>query len=66
MKMTAENFREIRLKLRLTQAELAEKLFCSTQTISNYECGSGIPKTTQILMRQWACLEGSDEKTSDA
>ncbi len=45
------NLKNIRVKLKLTQAELAKKTGMNTQQVSNYECGRNeIPLTrvTQI------------------
>lgn len=39
--MTASEFKELRVKSGLTQAQLADKMCCSARTIRNFENGTG-------------------------
>ena len=43
MRDIGKNIRELRIKEKLTQDELAEKLFVTRQTVSNYETGKSRP-----------------------
>ena len=49
MRDIGKNIRDLRLQSRLTQDELAERLFVTRQTISNYENGRTRPDVDQIL-----------------
>ena len=46
--LTGAVIRELREKKRLTQAELAEKLFISDKTVSKWENGKGYPDVTLL------------------
>lgn len=37
--MTKEKLKELRKKLKLSQTAVAEELFTTKQTVSNWECG---------------------------
>lgn len=66
-----QRLKNIRKGEQLTQAELAEKLAVSVQSISKWECGNGMPDISQIVPLAAVlgvttdCLlgVGSDEKT---
>jgi transcriptional regulator with XRE-family HTH domain len=47
--MLSEEIKQQRLLLNLTQAELAEKLSISTQTLSNWETGRTEPDAPKML-----------------
>ena len=49
MRDIGKNIRDLRQQSRLTQDELAERLFVTRQTISNYENGRTRPDVEQIL-----------------
>ena len=49
MRDIGKNIRDLRLQSRLTQDDLAERLFVTRQTISNYENGRTRPDVDQIL-----------------
>lgn len=49
MRDIGKNIRDLRQQSRLTQDELAERLFVTRQTISNYENGRTRPDVDQIL-----------------
>ena len=44
----ATNIKKSRMSMGLTQTELAEKLFISSQAISKWECGDGYPDITLL------------------
>ncbi len=46
--VTGATIRELREKKKLTQAELAEKLFVSDKTVSKWESGKGYPDITLL------------------
>jgi len=46
-----EKVRQLRLKKRLTQMELANSLGVTSRTLINYELGKCLPKQTEILAR---------------
>ena len=45
----SKNIKQIRIKNKMTQEELAEALFVTRQTISNYETGKSNPDIETIL-----------------
>ena len=49
MRDIGKNIRDLRQMLLLTQEELAEQLFVTRQTVSNYENGRTRPDVDQIL-----------------
>lgn len=49
MRDIGKNIRELRLRAGLSQDELAERLFVTRQTVSNYENGRTRPDVEQIL-----------------
>ena len=49
MANVGKNIRRLRNEKRMTQDELAEKLFVSRQTISNYETGKSNPDIDMLL-----------------
>ena len=49
MRDIGKNIRDLRQQKHLTQEELAERLFVTRQTISNYENGRTRPDVDQIL-----------------
>ena len=49
MANVGKNIRRLRNEKRMTQDELAEKLFVSRQTISNYETGKSNPNIDMLL-----------------
>jgi len=52
--MTADEIKELRKKLRLTQTELADKLGVGRATIARWEVGTGKP--SNLAKRQLARL----------
>lgn len=44
-----QRLREVRKAARLTQAELAEQLFVSVQSVSKWECDNAMPDISQIV-----------------
>lgn len=54
--LIADNIKRHRCALKMTQAELAERLGYSEKAISKWECGQGVPPTL-ILPRLAGCLE---------
>lgn len=52
--MTPTDLRSLRLALRLTQAQLAQRLEVSRNTVQRWECGtSRIPAAVQQELEQW-------------
>ena len=49
MRDIGKNIRDLRQQKHLTQEELAERLFVTRQTVSNYENGRTRPDVDQIL-----------------
>ena len=49
MRDIGKNIRDLRQQKHLTQEELAEQLFVTRQTVSNYENGRTRPDVDQIL-----------------
>lgn len=49
MRDIGKNIRELRLRAGFSQDELAERLFVTRQTVSNYENGRTRPDVEQIL-----------------
>ena len=49
MRDIGKNIRDLRQQKHLTQEELAEQLFVTRQTVSNYENGRTRPDVEQIL-----------------
>ncbi len=49
MKSISKNIKEIRIKRNIKQEELAEKLFVTRQTVSNYENGKSQPDIDMLL-----------------
>ena len=49
MRDIGKNIKDLRLKANLTQEELAEKLFVTRQTVSNYENGKSRPDVDMIV-----------------
>ena len=49
MRDIAKNIRDARIKSNLTQDELAEKLFVTRQTVSNYETGKSRPDIDMLF-----------------
>ena len=45
----SKNIKQIRIKNNMTQEELAEALFVTRQTISNYETGKSNPDVDTII-----------------
>lgn len=56
MRDIGKNIREMRIKLNMTQEALAEKLFVTRQTVSNYETGKSRPDI-EILIKISEILE---------
>ena len=48
--LLAQNIKNCRMKMGLTQSELAEKLFVSGQTISKWESGQSVPDIDNLCM----------------
>lgn len=60
--MTSEEFRQIRLRLGLTQAELADLMGTHAQHISRIECGDRQPTRQQsAFVRYIAATRGKGE-----
>lgn len=49
LKIVGKFIQERRKEKKLTQVELAERIFVSEKTISKWECGKGFPDTSLIL-----------------
>lgn len=49
MRDIGKNIKELRIRAKLTQEELAEKLFVTRQTVSNYENGKSRPDVDMIV-----------------
>lgn len=49
LRETGKFIKECRKQKKLTQAELAEKLYLSEKAISKWECGNGFPDSSVIL-----------------
>ena len=49
MRDIGKNIRDLRSKRNMTQDELAEKLFVTRQTVSNYETGKSQPDIDTIV-----------------
>ena len=49
MRDVGKNIRDLRISRNLTQEELADKLFVTRQTVSNYETGKSRPDVDMIL-----------------
>ncbi|MBQ9791554.1 MAG: helix-turn-helix transcriptional regulator [Clostridia bacterium] len=49
LSITGKFIAEMRKEKKLTQVQLAEKLYVSEKTISKWECGKGFPDTTLML-----------------
>lgn len=49
MRDIGRNIRELRIKRKMTQDELAEKLFVTRQTVSNYETGKSRPDVDMLV-----------------
>ena len=61
--MTSEEFRHIRLRLGLTQTELADLLGTYAQHISRIECGDRAPTRQQAaFVRYIAATSGKGER----
>ena len=53
MRDIGKNIRQLRTQQNMTQDELAQKLFVTRQTVSNYETGKSKP---DVALRWWlAC-----------
>ena len=48
MRDIGKNIRDLRVKQNMTQDELAEKLFVTRQTVSNYETGRSRPDVEML------------------
>ncbi len=60
MQGIGDRIREHRKKLGMTQRELAEKIDVSTQAVSKWECGTGMPDISQIVPLSQALGIGAD------
>ena len=49
MRDIGKNIKDLRIRAKLTQEELAEKLFVTRQTVSNYENGKSRPDVDMIV-----------------
>ena len=49
MRDIGKNIRELRIRKNMTQDDLAEKLFVTRQTVSNYETGKSRPDVEMLL-----------------
>ena len=49
MRDIGKNIKDLRIRAKLTQVELAEKLFVTRQTVSNYENGKSRPDVDMIV-----------------
>ena len=68
MAEVGKNIKKIRKEENLTQDDLAERLHCTRQTISNYENGKSEPNIAllvEIATDLWSEKEGEQEKPED-
>ena len=49
MRDIGKNIKDLRIRKKLTQDELAEKLFVTRQTVSNYETGKSRPDIDMLM-----------------
>ena len=62
MAITPSEIRDIRRRLDLTQAELAERLHVTRDTIASWEIGRSRPRgPAEILLRQLSALAAMEE-----
>ena len=58
MRDIGKNIRQLRTAKNLTQDELAEKLFVTRQTVSNYETGKSRPDVEMLVKISDILLDG--------
>lgn len=49
--MTGDELKNWRMRLGMTQGDLAKRLDISAQTISNYERGANVPRVVSMAIR---------------
>ena len=55
------NIKQFRKELGITQEELAARLFVTSQAVSKWESGAGLPDTAQIVPLAKALSYGNEE-----